>query len=344
MANSPLVEVKNLSVRFPVYGGILSRKVGEVRAVDDISFSIGRSEIVGLVGESGCGKTTVGRAMINILKYIAADVEVEGQILYHFDGSNVDFAKLHPRSMREFRSRVQMIFQDPYASLNPRMTVSQMVEEPLKIHTELKGPQRREKVITLLEKVGLREDQAGRFPHEFSGGQRQRVGIARALAPSPDLIICDEPVSALDVSIQAQVINLMVDLQKEFDVSFLFIAHDLSVVEHISDKIAVMYLGNLVEFGESKQVYHHPRHPYSKALLSAVPVPDPKKKNRQRIVLKGDVPTPMNKPSGCSFRTRCPQAEPSCADHAPIFETHAPDHWVACPIVKKTNEVKLNEV
>ena len=344
MANNPLVEVKNLSVRFPVYGGILSKKVGEVKAVDDISFSIGRSEIVGLVGESGCGKTTVGRAMINILKYIAADVEVDGQILYHFDRSNVDFAKLHPRSMREFRSRVQMIFQDPYASLNPRMTVSQIVEEPLKIHTELKGLQRREKVITLLEKVGLTEDQAGRFPHEFSGGQRQRVGIARALAPSPDLIICDEPVSALDVSIQAQVINLMVDLQKEFDVSFLFIAHDLSVVEHISDKIAVMYLGNLVEFGESKQVYHHPRHPYSKALLSAVPVPDPKKKNRKRIVLKGDVPTPMNKPSGCSFRTRCPQAEPSCADHVPIFETHAPDHWVACPIVKKTNEVKLNEV
>ena len=344
MANSPLVEVKNLSVRFPVYGGVLSRKVGEVRAVDDISFSIGRSEIVGLVGESGCGKTTVGRAMINILKYIAADVEVEGQIQYNFDGSNVDFVKLHPRKMREFRSRVQMIFQDPYASLNPRMTVSQIVEEPLKIHTALTGPQRREKVITLLEKVGLSEDQSGRFPHEFSGGQRQRVGIARALAPSPDLIICDEPVSALDVSIQAQVINLMVDLQKEFDVSFLFIAHDLSVVEHISDKIAVMYLGNMVEFGESKQVYHHPRHPYSKALLSAVPLPDPKKKNRQRIVLKGDVPTPMNKPSGCSFRTRCPQGEPSCADHVPVFETHAPEHWVACPIVKNKNEVKSNEV
>jgi len=344
MPNNPLVEVKNLSVRFPVYGGILSKKVSEVKAVDDISFSIGRSEIVGLVGESGCGKTTVGRAMINILKYIAADVEVDGEILYQFDQSKVDFAKLHPRSMREFRSRVQMIFQDPYASLNPRMTVSQIVEEPLKIHTQLKGPQRRDKVINLLEKVGLSEDQAGRFPHEFSGGQRQRVGIARALAPNPDLIICDEPVSALDVSIQAQVINLMVDLQKEFDISFLFIAHDLSVVEHISDKIAVMYLGNLVEFGESKQVYHHPRHPYSKALLSAVPVPDPNKKNRQRIVLKGDVPTPMNKPSGCSFRTRCPQAEPSCADHVPIFETHAPDHWVACPIVKKTNEVKLNEV
>ncbi len=278
MSKKSLVNVKNLSVRFPVYGGILSRKVAEVRAVDDISFSIGRSEIVGLVGESGCGKTTVGRAMINILKYVAPDVEVGGNIIYHFDGETIDFAELHPRQVRKYRSRVQMIFQDPYASLNPRMTVQQTVEEPLKIHTEFDKAKRKEKVIALLEKVGLRSDQAGRFPHEFSGGQRQRVGIARALATNPDLIICDEPVSALDVSIQAQVINLMMDIQKEFDVSFLFIAHDLSVVEHISDKIAVMYLGNLVEFGEAGQVYHHPRHPYSQALLSAVPIPDPKQK------------------------------------------------------------------
>jgi oligopeptide transport system ATP-binding protein len=344
MSKKPLVEVKNLSVSFPVSGGIMGRKVAEVKAVDGISFSIGRSEIVGLVGESGCGKTTVGRAMINILKYIAPDVEVDGEILYHFDGEDVDFNKLHPRRMRKYRSRVQMIFQDPYASLNPRMTVAQIVEEPLKIHLKLSPKERNERVLSLLEKVGLRKDHSGRFPHEFSGGQRQRVGIARALATNPDLIICDEPVSALDVSIQAQVINLMMDIQKEFDVSFLFIAHDLSVVEHISDKIAVMYLGNLMEFGDASQVYHHPKHPYSQALLSAVPVPDPKQKNRNRIILKGDVPTPMNKPSGCSFRTRCPQAEPSCADHVPIFETHAPDHWVACPIVKKTNEVKLNEV
>ena len=344
MSKKPLVEVKNLSVSFPVSGGIMGRKVAEVKAVDGISFSIGRSEIVGLVGESGCGKTTVGRAMINILKYIAPDVEVDGEILYHFDGEDVDFNKLHPRRMRKYRSRVQMIFQDPYASLNPRMTVAQIVEEPIKIHLKLSPKERNERVLSLLEKVGLRKDHSGRFPHEFSGGQRQRVGIARALATNPDLIICDEPVSALDVSIQAQVINLMMDIQKEFDVSFLFIAHDLSVVEHISDKIAVMYLGNLMEFGTASQVYHHPKHPYSQALLSAVPVPDPKQKNRNRIILKGDVPTPMNKPSGCSFRTRCPQAEPSCADHVPIFETHAPDHWVACPIVKKTNEVKLNEV
>ena len=337
MSKNSLVNVKNLSVRFPVYGGILSRKVAEVRAVDDISFSIGRSEIVGLVGESGCGKTTVGRAMINILKYVAPDVEVGGNIIYHFDGETIDFAKLHPRQVRKYRSRVQMIFQDPYASLNPRMTVQQTVEEPLKIHTEFDKVKRKEKVISLLEKVGLRSDQAGRFPHEFSGGQRQRVGIARALATNPDLIICDEPVSALDVSIQAQVINLMMDIQKEFDVSFLFIAHDLSVVEHISDKIAVMYLGNLVEFGEAGQVYHHPRHPYSQALLSAVPIPDPKQKNRERIVLKGDVPTPMNKPSGCSFRTRCPKVIAACADEVPVFETHASKHWVACPVVKNDN-------
>lgn len=337
MSKSSLVDVKNLSVRFPVYGGILSRKVAEVRAVDDISFSIGKSEIVGLVGESGCGKTTVGRAMINILKYVAPDVEVGGKILYHFDGETIDFAKLHPRQVRKYRSRVQMIFQDPYASLNPRMTVEQTVEEPLKIHTDLGKTKRKQRVLSLLEKVGLRGDQMGRFPHEFSGGQRQRVGIARALATNPDLIICDEPVSALDVSIQAQVINLMMDIQQEFDVSFLFIAHDLSVVEHVSDKIAVMYLGNLVEFGKAGQVYHHPRHPYSQALLSAVPVPDPKQKNRERIVLKGDVPTPMNKPSGCSFRTRCPMAEPTCADEVPAFETHATEHWVACPIVKNDN-------
>lgn len=334
MSDKSLVDIRNLSVNFPVYGGILSRKVAEVKAVDDISFTIGKSEIVGLVGESGCGKTTVGRALINILKYVAPDVEIGGEIVYHFDGEDIDFTKLSLRQMRKYRSRVQMIFQDPYASLNPRMTVSQIIEEPLKIHTDLSLKEREENVHSLLGKVGLRVDHAGRFPHEFSGGQRQRVGIARALATNPDLIICDEPVSALDVSIQAQVINLMMDIQKEFDVSFLFIAHDLSVVEHISDKIAVMYLGNLVEFGKAGQIYHHPRHPYSRALLSAVPIPDPKQKERERIVLKGDVPTPMNKPSGCSFRTRCPLVEQSCADKIPKLETHALDHWVACPIVK----------
>jgi oligopeptide transport system ATP-binding protein len=226
-----------------------------------------------------------------------------------------------------------MIFQDPYASLNPRMTVKQIVEEPLKLHTKKTESERRNTVINLLEKVGLQAVHADRFPHEFSGGQRQRVGIARALATNPDLIICDEPVSALDVSIQAQVINLMMDIQKEFDVSFLFIAHDLSVVEHISDQIAVMYLGNLMEFGPAKQVYHHPKHPYSTALLSAVPIPDPDKKNRKRIVLEGDVPTPINKPSGCSFRTRCPVVEESCSESTPVLEEIDLKHWVSCPIV-----------
>ena len=344
MSRKPLVDVRDLSVAFPVYGGVLSRKVAEVIAVDHVSFSIGRREIVGLVGESGCGKTTLGRAMINILKHTAPDVEIGGEIIYHFDDVDVNFTELRARELRKYRSRVQMIFQDPYASLNPRMTVEQIVEEPLIIHTNLSADQRQENVLSLLEKVGLRKDHTERYPHEFSGGQRQRVGIARALATNPDLIICDEPVSALDVSIQAQVINLMMDIQEEFDVSFLFIAHDLSVVEHISNKIAVMYLGNLVEFGQGQEVYHHPKHPYSNALISAVPIPDPEQKDRERIVLKGDVPTPMNKPSGCSFRTRCPQAEPSCADHVPIFETHAPDHWVACPIVKNKNNGVNNEI
>jgi oligopeptide transport system ATP-binding protein len=227
-----------------------------------------------------------------------------------------------------------MIFQDPFASLNPRMTVAQIIGEPLKLHTKLTQNEIQDKVGWLLDKVGLQPEQARRYPHEFSGGQRQRIGIARALATNPDLIICDEPVSALDVSIQAQVINLMMDLQEEFEVSYLFIAHDLSVVEHISNKIAVMYLGNLVEYGTARDVYHSPRHPYSKALLSAVPLPDPSRKDRKRIVLEGDVPTPLAKPSGCPFRTRCSLAQASCAAETPPLELHAPGHFVACPIVK----------
>ena len=334
MSHDTLVDVKNLSVHFPVHGGVFSKRVATVKAVDGITFSIKPKQIVGMVGESGCGKTTVGRAMINILRHVSPDGEIGGSIEYHFKDGTVDFAKLSPREMRKYRSRVQMIFQDPYASLNPRMTVAQIISEPLQLHTDMNAQQQRDKVGWLLEKVGLQPEQARRFPHEFSGGQRQRIGIARALATNPDLIICDEPVSALDVSIQAQVINLMMDLQDEFDVSYLFIAHDLSVVEHISDKIAVMYLGDMAEFGDADQVYHHPRHPYSQALLSAVPLPDPSRKHRERIVLSGDVPTPLNKPSGCAFRTRCPLAQESCAQEVPIFEEHAPDHWVACPIVK----------
>ena len=329
--NGRLVNVKNLHVYFPVFGGVFSKKVNSVKAVDGISFSIEKNQTIGLVGESGCGKTTVGRAMINILHHVAPDVEIGGEINYHFENEVVDFTKLNPKKMQKYRSKVQMIFQDPYASLNPRMTVAQIISEPLQIHTKMSKSEMQDRVGWLLDKVGLQPEQAQRFPHEFSGGQRQRVGIARALATNPDLIICDEPVSALDVSIQAQVINLMMDLQDEFNLSYLFIAHDLSVVEHISDKIVVMYLGNIVEMGDSAEVYHHPRHPYSRALLSSVPLPDPSQKDRKRIVLKGDIPNPINKPSGCAFRTRCPIAKPECSDDIPSLVDTDNEHWVACP-------------
>ena len=329
--NGRLVDVNNLHVYFPVFGGVFSKKVNSVKAVDGISFSIEKNQTIGLVGESGCGKTTVGRAMINILHHVAPDVEISGNINYHFENEVVDFTKLNPKKMQKYRSKVQMIFQDPYASLNPRMTVAQIISEPLQIHTKMSKSEMQDRVGWLLDKVGLQPEQAQRFPHEFSGGQRQRVGIARALATNPDLIICDEPVSALDVSIQAQVINLMMDLQDEFNLSYLFIAHDLSVVEHISDKIVVMYLGNIVEMGDSAEVYHHPRHPYSRALLSSVPLPDPSQKDRKRIVLKGDIPNPINKPSGCAFRTRCPIAKPECSDDIPSLVDTDNEHWVACP-------------
>ena len=329
--NNKLVDVSKLHVHFPIFGGVFSKKVASVKAVDGISFSISNNQTVGMVGESGCGKTTVGRAMINILHHVAPDVEIGGEINYHFENEVVDFTKLNPKKMQKYRSKVQMIFQDPYASLNPRMTVAQIISEPLQIHMKMSKSEMQDRVGWLLDKVGLQPEQAQRFPHEFSGGQRQRVGIARALATNPDLIICDEPVSALDVSIQAQVINLMMDLQDEFNLSYLFIAHDLSVVEHISDKIVVMYLGNIVEMGDSAEVYHHPRHPYSRALLSSVPLPDPTQKDRKRVVLEGDIPTPINKPSGCAFRTRCPIAKPECSDDIPSLVDTDNEHWVACP-------------
>jgi oligopeptide transport system ATP-binding protein len=332
MSNNVLLEVKDLKVHFPVYAGIIQRKIAVVKAVDGVSFTIFRGETVGMVGESGCGKTTVGRTLINITKIMSPDVEITGEILYHMpDGSVVDFVKLSKNEMRPYRSKIQMIFQDPYSSLNPRMTVSQIIEEPLSIHTKMTKGEMKERVAWLLDKVGLQPEQAGRYPHEFSGGQRQRIGIARALATNPDLIICDEPVSALDVSIQAQVINLMQDLQDEFGVSFLFIAHDLSVVEHISTRIAVMYLGHIVEYGSNEQVYFEPKHPYSQALLSAVPLADPDSGRATRRMLQGDVPTPLAKPSGCPFRTRCPIAQPDCATAFPPFEEKVPGQWVACP-------------
>jgi len=330
-----LLEVKDLKIHFPIFGGLLQRRVAAVKAVDGVSFNIYRSETLGMVGESGCGKTTIGRALINIIRSMSPDAEISGQILYHGkDGNVVDFNGLGKKEMRPYRSKIQMIFQDPYSSLNPRMTVSQIIEEPLRLHTTMGKGEMRERVGWLLDKVGLQPEQAGRYPHEFSGGQRQRIGIARALATNPDLIICDEPVSALDVSIQAQVINLMQDLQDEFGLSFLFIAHDLSVVEHISSRIAVMYLGHMVEYGSSEQVYFNPKHPYSRALLSAVPQADPENTRDARVVLTGDVPTPLAKPSGCPFRTRCPIARPDCATAFPPYEEKEPHHWVACPYVE----------
>lgn len=336
MSGRAIIEVKDLKVRFPVYGGVFLGKVAEVRAVDGVTFDIGEGETLGLVGESGCGKTTVGRAVINIVRATSPEAIVEGDILFHLKGDfgedTVNVARLSKGKMRPYRSHVQMIFQDPFASLNPRLTVAKIVEEPLLIHTQMTPQERIGRVGWLLEKVGLNPEQAQRYPHEFSGGQRQRIGIARALATNPKVIIADEPVSALDVSIQAQVINLLQDLQDEFGLTFLFIAHDLSVVEHISQRIAVMYLGNLVEIGPSEVVYKDPKHPYTKALLSAVPLPDPKgAAARKRIILTGDVPTPLRKPSGCPFRTRCPIAKPDCAEAMPPLKEIGQGRSVACP-------------
>jgi oligopeptide/dipeptide ABC transporter ATP-binding protein len=323
-----ILEVQDLRVGYPITGGVFARKVGEVRAVDGVSFALNAGETLGLVGESGCGKSTVGRAILNILSH----AHVSGKVIYHHASGPVDLLPLSRGRMRPYRSDIQMIFQDPYSSLNPRMTVTQIVEEPLKIHTRETAPARRERVMELLGKVGLSSEQAQRYPHEFSGGQRQRIGIARALATNPRIVIADEPVSALDVSIQAQVINLMEDLQGEFNLSYLFIAHDLSVVRHASDRIAVMYLGHIVEVGPSEAIYHDPQHPYSKALLSAVPRPDPDLNRDRRIHLKGEIPSPMNKPSGCVFRTRCPIARPECAESVPPLVEKAA-RLVACPWV-----------
>lgn len=331
-----LLRVKDLHVHFPVYGGVFQRKVAEVRAVDGVSFTINRGETIGLVGESGCGKTTVGRAIVNVLRHVSPDVHLSGSVEYvDPNGTASNLLHLSKKEMLPFRQDIQMIFQDPYSSLNQRLSVKQIIGEPLEIHNpEMSRAEVRDKVLWLLEKVGLQPEYAARFPHEFSGGQRQRIGIARALATNPDLIVCDEPVSALDVSVQAQVINLMEDLRSEFDISYLFIAHDLSVVYHISKRIAVMYLGNIVEIGNADDVYFEPTHPYTKALLSAVPQPDPTNKDKQRIVLEGDMPTPMNKPSGCGFRTRCPIARDECASLTPTLEVKSSGSAVACPFVE----------
>ena len=325
-----ILEVENLSVRFPVTGGVFLRRIGEVRAVDQVSFTIGRGETLGLVGESGCGKTTVGRAIVNILSAMAYGVEVSGSIRYHAKEGVVDLARMSRKGMRPYRSDIQMVFQDPYASLNPRKTVTQIVAEPLAIHSNLSTSEQADRVAWLLQKVGLSVEQASRYPHEFSGGQRQRIGIARALATNPKLVIADEPVSALDVSVQAQVINLMQDLQEEFGLSYLFIAHDLSVVRHISNRIAVMYLGHIVEMGDGETIYQSPLHPYSRALLASAPRPDPSVRRIRQATLVGDIPSPINKPSGCPFRTRCPIVKPDCADAMPPLQFRN-GRFVACP-------------
>jgi oligopeptide/dipeptide ABC transporter ATP-binding protein len=328
-----ILEIKNLSVTFPVTGGIFSKKIADVKAVEDVTLEVKRGETMGLVGESGCGKSTLGKAVIGIQKFTAPDVVMTGEIWMKTDEGEVDILKLSNNEMRKYRGNVQMIFQDPYSSLNSRLTVGQIIEEPLLYHTSMNKNERKERVAWLLGKVGLQAEQSKRYPHEFSGGQRQRIGIARALATNPKLIIADEPVSALDVSIQAQVINLLQELQSEFDLSLLFVAHDLSVVEHISSRIAVMYLGKVIEVGPGSAVYHNPVHPYSRALLSAVPLPDPRQRNKERVILKGDVPTPLNKPSGCVFRTRCPIARPECATFIPPLEKKEEGHFAACPYV-----------
>lgn len=331
-ASQPLLEVRNLKKYFPVHGGVFRRQIASIKAVDGVSFSLKQGETLGLVGESGCGKSTTGRCLIGLYPPSA------GSILYgRADGDRVDLARLDRNGLRPYRSEIQMIFQDPYSSLNPRLTAGFIIEEPMRIHGIGTPKEREEKVAWLLEKVGLQPDQARRYPHEFSGGQRQRIGIARSLAAKPRLIIADEPVSALDVSIQAQVINLMQDLQKELGLTYVFIAHDLSVVEHISDRVAVMYLGNIMELSASEALYADPLHPYSQALLSAVPIADPKaaRQKARRIVLEGDVPTPQAKPSGCGFRTRCPLATAECAEAVPPLEEKRPGHYVACIHVPK---------
>lgn len=309
-----ILEVKNLKKHF---------RVGKqlVQAVDGVSFDIFRGETLGLVGESGCGKSTVGRTLIRLYDATSGSVKFNGQDVY----------KLQGKGLKSFNRKMQMIFQDPYASLNPRMTVMDIIAEGIDIHGLARGETRRDRVIELLETVGLNAEHADRFAHEFSGGQRQRIGIARALAVEPDFIIADEPISALDVSIQAQVVNLMRKLQKERGLTYLFIAHDLSMVKYISDRVGVMYLGKMMELADSSELYEHPLHPYTQALLSAVPIPDPETaRTRERIILEGDVPSPINPPSGCPFRTRCPHVMDICSKVVPAWQEARPNHWVAC--------------
>lgn len=324
MEQHHLIEAENLSMYFKKVRGVVKQKISYVKAVDNVSFFIDKGETFGLVGESGCGKTTTGRAISRLYEPTGGCVR--------YDGS--DITHLNAKEFMPYRKKIQMIFQDPYASLNPRMTVADIVGEPLDIHHICSGKQREEYILELLRRVGLNKDHASRYPHEFSGGQRQRVGIARALAVNPEFIICDEPISALDVSIQAQVINMLEDLQEELGLTYLFVAHDLSMVRHISDRVGVMYLGSLVEIAETEELYNHNQHPYTKALLSAIPIADPVlSRLSSQILLEGDVPSPLNSPAGCKFASRCPYAKNECRERAPEFKEVARGHFVACHLV-----------
>ncbi len=322
-ANNLAMDVRNLKKYFPIWGGILKRVVGWVQAVDDISFEIKKGETFGLVGESGCGKSTVGRTILRLLDKSGGDVFYNGKNIF----------ELNRRELTRLRQEMQIIFQDPYSSLNPRLTVSDLVGEALKEHNLVNGKGRSSRVRDTIEKCGLQPHHLRRYPHEFSGGQRQRIGIARALALNPEFIVCDEPVSALDVSIQSQILNLLLDLQEEMGLTYLFISHDLSVVRHISNRVGVMYLGNLVEVAKVDSMFTSPLHPYTRALLAAIPVPDPGEK-REKIILKGNIPSPANPPEGCKFNTRCPEAEGICRNKAPVLKEVEPDHRVACHLVK----------
>jgi oligopeptide/dipeptide ABC transporter ATP-binding protein len=319
MASTPVLEVRDLKKHFPIKKGLLRRTVGHVYAVDGVSFTINEGETLGLVGESGCGKTTAGRAVLRLTEPSAGSIKVEGR----------EIVGLSKKEMRPYRRQMQIVFQDPFSSLNPRMTAGAIVGEPLLVHGVANARERQEQVAALFQRVGLRPAQMANYPHQFSGGQRQRIGIARALALGPKLIVGDEPVSALDVSIQAQVINLLQDLQHERRLSYLFISHNLAVVEHISHRIAVMYLGRIVEYADTRTIFKDPQHPYTEALMSAVPVPDPAVK-RQKRVLQGDVPSPVNPPAGCHFHTRCPYAVERCRVESPLLREIAPGHHVSC--------------
>lgn len=318
--SQPLLKVENLVKSFPIHGGLFSREIASVKAVQDISFEIKKGETLGLVGESGCGKSTLGRCIVRLHDTTSGKIIYNGKDITHIEGDE----------LREIRKKIQIIFQDPYASLNPRMTIGAILEEPLIIHNLFDSVKdRQDRIRELIDLVGLRPEHLNRYPHEFSGGQRQRVGIARALAVNPELIVCDEPVSALDVSIQAQVINLLMELQQKLGLTYVFIAHDLKVVEHVSNRVAVMYLGKIVEMADAEELYKNPKHPYTKALLSAIPVPDPRRKE-ERIILTGDVPSPINPPSGCHFHPRCPSAGPECKTQTPVLQTTGNNHIASC--------------